>query len=178
MGLPPATPQDLPGGNATLASTTRASLHSFLTHFFPSVERIHCISATPSASSASTSAMATDSNAAESTNTPSPEATLVVRALCEKTPKGLRWREKRPRVLAERMAWEKKDAADEQVAAVAEEEERPKGMEGEDLGTLVVEGVVRGNRLSANRLMHVQGWGDFKISKVSEFSPLDTLAVW
>ncbi len=42
-------------------------------------------------------------------------------------------------------------------------------MEGEDLGTLVVEGVVRGNRLSANRLMHVQGRGDFKVSKVSPF---------
>ena len=112
--------------------------------------------------------------ATDSTNTPSPEATFVVRALCEKTPKGLRWREKRPRVLAERMAWEKKDAEDEQVTV--EEEERPKGMEGEDLGTLVVEGVVRGNRLSANRLMHVQGWGDFKISKVP-LAVLFTLAV-
>ena len=171
--MEPRLTQDLPGGNATLASTTRASLHSFLTHFFPSVERIHCISATPSvSSSASTSAMATDS-----TSTPSPEATLIVRALCEKTPKGLRWREKRPRVLAERMAWEKKDAADEQVVAGADEEERPKGMEGEDLGTLVVEGVVRGNRLSANRLMHVQGWGDFKISKVSPFRFTGILAV-
>ena len=64
------------------------------------------------------------------------------------------------------MAWEKQQVADEQVT---EEGERPKGMEGEDLGTLVVEGVVRGNRLSANRLMHVQGWGDFKVSKVSPF---------
>ena len=73
------------------------------------------------------------------------------------------------------MAWEKKGAADEQVAA--DEEERPKGMEGEDLGTLVVEGVVRGNRLSANRLMHVQGWGDFKISKVSPFRSFGMLAV-
>ncbi|GAA5883645.1 hypothetical protein JCM3774_005992, partial [Rhodotorula dairenensis] len=157
--------KDLPGGNATLASTTRASLHSFLTHFFPSVERIHCVSATPSASYASTSAMATD---AKSEPTPSSEATLIVRALCEKTPKGLRWREKRPRVLAERMGWEKNDAAapsanDGDAATAAE---RPQGMEGEDLGTLVVEGVVRGNRLSANRLMHIQGWGDYKVSKI------------
>lgn len=108
--------------------------------------------------------MATD---AKSEPTPSSEATLIVRALCEKTPKGLRWREKRPRVLAERMGWEKNAAAEAAPSVAAE---RPEGMEGEDLGTLVVEGVVRGNRLSANRLMHIQGWGDYKVSKVRRVS--------
>ncbi|GJN88836.1 hypothetical protein Rhopal_001807-T1 [Rhodotorula paludigena] len=138
--------KDLPGGNPTLASSTRLSLQSFLTHFFPSVDRIHCVSSTPSASSASTSAMAEDATPAA---TPSSEATLIVRALCEKTPKGLRWRESRPRVLAERVAWEK--TADEEPAAQAPQQDAPKGFEGEETGTLVVEGV---------------GWGDFKVSKI------------
>lgn len=159
--------QDLPGGNPTLASSTRLSLQSFLTHFFPSIERIHCVSAAPSASSAaSSSAMATEDSSSSAAG-PSSEATLVVRALCEKTPKGLRWREARPRVLAERVAWEKEDAATSTEGP--SDEDRPKGFEGEDLGTLVVEGVVRGGGLNANRLVHLQGFGDFRVSKVRFF---------
>lgn len=64
-------------------------------------------------------------------------------------PKGIRWREARGRVLAERVEWE----------------ENAEGEDGE--GTLVVEGVVRGGRLDANRLVHLQGFGDFKIERVS-----------
>jgi len=109
--------------------------------------------------------MATDVDST-STPTPSPEATLIIRALCEKTPKGLRWRENRPRVLAERVGWEK-NATDASTAV--ESGDLPKGFEGEELGTLVVEGVVRGQQLNANRLMHLQGYGDFKIEKVSWF---------
>jgi pre-rRNA-processing protein TSR1 len=48
--------------------------------------------------------------------------------------------------LAERVEW-KKNADDES-------------------GTLVIEGVVRGARLDANRLVHLQSFGDFKIDKV------------
>ncbi|GEM09392.1 ribosome biogenesis protein tsr1 [Rhodotorula toruloides] len=156
--------RDLPGGNPTLASSTRLSLQSFLTHFFPSIDRIHCVSSTPSSSSASTSAsaMSTDSSVLSSAPTPSSEATLIVRGLCEKTPKGLRWRESRPRVLAERVAWEKNALAEPAAA----EAEALNGFEGEELGTLAVEGVVRGSRMSANRLVHLQGWGDFKVEKI------------
>ncbi|GAA5843519.1 hypothetical protein JCM11251_001643 [Rhodosporidiobolus azoricus] len=155
--------KDLPGGAPQLASSTRLSLQSFLTHFFPSIDRIHCASSTPSSSTPTpASSMATDSSSPSLA--PSPEATLIVRALCEKTPKGLRWRENRPRVLAEKVAWEKN--ADKPAPVEGEEQEVPKGMEEEELGTLVVEGVVRGNRLNANRLVHLQGWGDFKVEKI------------
>ncbi|GAA6003289.1 hypothetical protein JCM10207_001845 [Rhodosporidiobolus poonsookiae] len=147
--------KDLPS-NAQLSSSTRLSLQSFLTHFFPSIDRIHCVSSTPTSTSSS---MASDS---PSTPAPSSEATLIVRALCEKTPKGLRWREGRPRVLAETVGWEK----NAEKPGEGEEADVPKGMEEEELGTLVVEGVVRGSRLSANRLVHLQGWGDFRVEKV------------
>jgi pre-rRNA-processing protein TSR1 len=63
-------------------------------------------------------------------------------------PKGIRWREARGRVLAENVTWE----------------ENAEGEDGE--GTLVVEGVVRGGRLDANRLVHLQNFGDFKIERV------------
>ncbi|GAA5867572.1 hypothetical protein JCM8547_001224 [Rhodosporidiobolus lusitaniae] len=152
--------KDLPGGAPQTASSTRSSLQSFLTHFFPSIDRLHCASSTPSASTPSSSnAMADD--AAPAAPAPSSEATLIVRALCEKTPKGLRWRESRPRLLAERIGWEKNAEQPEQQA-----EEKLEGFEGEELGTLVVEGVVRGNRLNANRLVHLQGWGDYKVDKI------------
>ncbi|GAA5952177.1 hypothetical protein JCM21900_006931 [Sporobolomyces salmonicolor] len=152
--------KDLPSNNPTIASSTRSSLQSFLTHFFPSIDRIHCISSAPSASSSSSS-MLTDAPPP----TASSEATLIVRSLCEKTPKGLRWRENRPRVLAERIAWEK---SDESVPASAEAVAGAKinGFEGEELGTLVVEGVVRGTKMNANRLVHLQGYGDFKVEKI------------
>ncbi|BGP13572.1 hypothetical protein JCM10213_008709 [Rhodosporidiobolus nylandii] len=146
--------KDLPG-NPQLSSSTRLSLQSFLTHFFPSIDRIHCASSTPTPS-ASSSAMVTDS----AVPAPSSEATLIVRALCEKTPKGLRWRESRPRVLAEKVGWEKNA---EQPAPA---EDAPEGMQQEELGTLVIEGVVRGSRLNANRLVHLQGYGDFRVEKI------------
>lgn len=106
--------------NVSQSTSTRSSLHSFLTHFFPTIERIAC-------------------TAHQS------EASTVIRALCDKIPKGTRWREARPRVLAERVEWEATDG---------------------DFGTLRVEGVVRGARISADRLVHLQGFGDFTIEKV------------
>ena len=112
--------------------------------------------------------MSTDVAApSSSTPTPSSEATLIVRQLCEKTPKGLRWRENRPRLLAERVGWEKNSGATTETAAVENGRDVPSGFEHEELGTLIVEGVVRGVQLNANRLVHIQGYGDFKIDKVS-----------
>ena len=72
----------------------------------------------------------------------------------------MRWREARPRILAENLGWE--------VNATQE-------VEGDDLGTLRIEGVVRGARLSADRLVTLQGFGDFMVEKVNNF-PLSFVA--
>jgi len=72
----------------------------------------------------------------------------VIRSLCDKVPKGVRWREARPRVLAERLEWD-------------QEGDEP------GYGTLRIEGVVRGARLAADRLVHLQGFGDFKVDKIT-----------
>lgn len=69
--------------------------------------------------------------------------------MCEKVPKGVRWREGRGRILAEKVEWD-----------VVEGEDK-------DMGTLRIEGVVRGARLSADRLVHLQGFGDFMVERVS-----------
>jgi len=64
----------------------------------------------------------------------------AMRALSEGKPAEVRWREGRAWILGEKVEW-----AD---------------------GTLSVTGVVRGVRLSANRLVHIPNHGDFQISKV------------
>ena len=71
-------------------------------------------------------------------------------------PRGTRWREGRGRVLGERCDWVMNDVAEEG--------------ESESMGTLRVEGVVRGSRMSADRLVHLQGYGDFMVEKVRRLS--------
>ncbi|KAF9527307.1 ribosome biogenesis protein tsr1 [Crepidotus variabilis] len=64
----------------------------------------------------------------------------ALRSLSEGKPAAVRWRENRSWMLGESMEWEE--------------------------GTLKVTGVVRGFTLSANRLVHLPGFGDFQISKI------------
>jgi pre-rRNA-processing protein TSR1 len=64
----------------------------------------------------------------------------ALRALSEGKPSEIRWREGRSWILGECSEWE--------------------------AGTLKVTGVVRGMPLSANRLIHIQNFGDFQVSKV------------
>ncbi len=70
----------------------------------------------------------------------------ALRALCEGKPADIRWREGRPWVLADEVGFDE-------------------GAE-EGKGTLTVTGVVRGAPLSADLLVHLTGWGDYRISKV------------
>ncbi|KAM0792046.1 hypothetical protein ACM66B_004754 [Microbotryomycetes sp. NB124-2] len=121
---------DLPS-NTQLASSTRLSLQSYLNHFFPAVDKITCV-------------------------TSSSETSNLVRTMCEKVPKGIKWRESRPRVLAEHVAWTRNSDS-----GVGTDEQEGKG-------TLIVEGTVRGARLGANRLVHIAKFGDFKIDKIFE----------
>lgn len=71
------------------------------------------------------------------------DAISTVRALCEGKPDDVRWRQGRSWLLSEDVHWEAKDG-----------------------GTLEVTGVVRGNPLSANSLIHIPNHGDFQQSKV------------
>ena len=59
-------------------------------------------------------------------------------------------------MLGERCDWVMNDVAEEG--------------ESESMGTLRVEGVVRGSRMSADRLVHLQGYGDFMVEKVRRLS--------
>ena len=68
----------------------------------------------------------------------------ALRALAEGKPADVRWREGRTWILGESVSWQD--------------------------GLLKVTGVVRGNSLSANRLIHLPNYGDFQIARVG--SPL------
>jgi hypothetical protein len=75
----------------------------------------------------------------------------ALRALCEGKPADVRWREGRPWVLADEVGFEE-------------------GAE-EGKGTLTVTGVVRGAPLSADLLVHLAGWGDYRITRVGHTPP-------
>lgn len=68
------------------------------------------------------------------------EAPNVVRSLCTQQPKGVNWRDARSYMVAEEVRWENDQ--------------------------LMVAGVVRGKGMKADRLVHIQGFGDFQIDKV------------
>jgi len=62
----------------------RKSLLSFITHFFPTTEKVHSLDATQ-------------------------EAQNVVRSLCTQNPKGIRWRDARSYILAEEVRWNERE---------------------------------------------------------------------
>ncbi|KAA8911036.1 hypothetical protein FN846DRAFT_937085 [Sphaerosporella brunnea] len=93
----------------------KKSLHSYISHFFPTTLKVH------------------ETESAQ-------EAPNLIRSLCSSTPKGVHWRDDRSYLVAEEVWFE-----DEM---------------------LVVGGVVRGKGLKADRLVHIQGFGDFQIDKI------------
>jgi len=70
----------------------------------------------------------------------------VLRSVSEGHPGEVRWRAGRSWVVGEEVQWEE--------------------------GTLKVTGVVRGARLSANRLVHIPNFGDYQLSKVCTCRPV------
>ncbi len=75
----------------------------------------------------------------------------AVRALCDRRPSEIRWREGRPWLLAEDVQWHD--------------------------GVLGITGIVRGATLSANRLVHLPNYGDFQIHKVGPISSDELLVL-
>ncbi|CAG8502809.1 9787_t:CDS:10 [Acaulospora morrowiae] len=71
----------------------------------------------------------------------------VLRIICTQRPKQILWRETRPYMLAEELIFDA-DSSD-------------------NFGTLRVSGYVRGLAFSANRLVHLQNFGDFQLNKIT-----------
>lgn len=134
------------------------SLHSFATYFFPSLSKIHVV---PSAADRS----ASNSDGAN-----------LARALCEGVP---------PLSQATPGVADKGRGRDGRAWVVAEEGDLRTGetqetpsvfwqadpASEEEKGTLYVTGTIRGGRLSADRLVHIPGWGDYAIDRIA-YAPL------
>ena len=84
------------------------------------------------------------------------EASNLVRSICTTTTKGIGWREQRSYIFIEDIEWPGGKAA------VPEDE----------TGEVILTGVVRGQGLKADRLVHVGDWGDFQVDKITA-APLE-----
>ncbi|KAJ1960028.1 ribosome biogenesis protein tsr1 [Dipsacomyces acuminosporus] len=113
-------------GLENLASKRRndvkKSLQSFMSHFFPDVDKVY-------------------------TTETSTESMAILRMITSQVPKGIKWREIRPYMLADQVEFEP-SAEDAQV------------------GRLAISGYLRGANLSANRLIHIPNFGDFQIDQI------------
>ncbi|KAJ2469120.1 ribosome biogenesis protein tsr1 [Coemansia sp. RSA 2322] len=113
-------------GMETVASKrqgeVKKSLQSFMSHFFPEADKVY------------------------TTETPA-EALAILRMITAQVPKGVKWREIRPYMLADAVEFEP-SAEDPQV------------------GRMAITGYLRGANLSANRLIHIPNFGDFQVEQI------------
>jgi pre-rRNA-processing protein TSR1 len=73
------------------------------------------------------------------------ETMTVLRMIATQRPRSIKWREQHPYLLAEQVEFEEQEG---------------------EMGILKVTGVARGTPFNANRLVHLQNYGDFQIDKV------------
>lgn len=73
----------------------------------------------------------------------------LVRSLCMANTRGIRWRDNRSWMLIESVEWR----------------------QGESLATPLLRGTVRGKGLNPDRLVHVPGWGEYKVKMIREVPP-------
>ncbi|KAJ3215373.1 hypothetical protein HDU67_000529 [Dinochytrium kinnereticum] len=86
------------------------------------------------------------------------DTSSFIRHVTSARPKSVSWRDKHSYVIGEEISFEPS-------------EEVP------DYGTLKVTGFIRGSNLSANRLVHIQGFGDFQIEKIVRSGPTHLMEV-
>lgn len=138
------------------------SLVSFASYFFPSITKIHVV---PRSSDATPTSSSSDAN-------------NLARAVCEGIPSTSSSlapvSDARAWVQAEETDW--RFAGSSNVLQAVRWESEGSREDGEEIGTMVVTGTVRGARLSADRLVHVPGWGDFQVSKITAAPPLPAIA--
>jgi pre-rRNA-processing protein TSR1 len=79
------------------------------------------------------------------------ECASLVRSLCTATTKGIRWRDERSWMLFEDAVWDET-------------------ANGFTTSHVNVTGIVRGKNLNPDRIVHVPGWGDFQVGKITEIA--------
>lgn len=108
-----------------LQQDIRQSLQSFFSHFFPNEDKLYALD-----------------NATECLN--------CIRAVAQKFPKPVNWRDARGYLLADNAYWQSEN--------------------GDESGFVVVEGTARGIGFNADRLVHIPGHGDFQLEKIEKLA--------
>lgn len=108
-----------------LQQDIRQSLQSFFGHFFPNEDRLYALD-----------------SAGECLN--------CMRAVAQKFPKPVNWRDARGYLLADSASWHSAG--------------------GDESGFVVVEGTARGVGFNADRLVHIPGHGDFQLERIEKVS--------
>lgn len=83
------------------------------------------------------------------------DCALVIRKICSQTSKGIRWRDARSWMLVEDTKWSGY-------------------VHDTNHADVVLSGVLRGKSLNPDRLVHVPGWGEFQIAKITQI-PMKSL---
>lgn len=73
------------------------------------------------------------------------ECNILGRMLCQRTPRGIHWRDNRAYII-------------------------PETVEADSARNLVITGAIRGKQLSPDEFMYVQGFGDFRIARIERLS--------
>lgn len=76
------------------------------------------------------------------------DGSTLLRHIVNRRRDGVSWRSTHPYVLADKVEWSHQDQAAR-------------------TGTLAVTGFIRGGRLDVNKLVHVPGYGDFQLDRVT-----------
>lgn len=108
-----------------LQQDIRQSLQSFFGHFFPNEDKLYALD-----------------NATECLN--------CIRAVAQKFPKAVNWRDARGYLLADTAYWHSEN--------------------GDESGFVVVEGTARGIGFNADRLVHIPGHGDFQLERMEKLA--------
>ncbi|SCU77858.1 LAMI_0A02586g1_1 [Lachancea mirantina] len=77
------------------------------------------------------------------------EALNALRTLCQKYPRSITWRDNRGYLVADKLNFTES---------------------GSEIGSLTIEGTVRGSGFNANRLVHLPGLGDFQVSCIEKLA--------
>ena len=140
------TPQERPG--------VLKSLLSFTNYFFPSVNKVHVVPTNPDASSSDANNLAR----AVLEGVPTGASSISI----ERGGAGIKGRGRDGR------GWLVAETGDTRLTdgGATDQALRFESQGEEETGILCVTGTVRGARLSADRLVHIPGWGDYQLDSI------------
>ncbi|RUS21181.1 hypothetical protein BC937DRAFT_93407 [Endogone sp. FLAS-F59071] len=137
-----------------LRNSVKKSLISFTKQFFPEEDKLLAIDSDTVRPVIISLSFSSSSALSDPVAPTLQDAVSILRYISEQRPKPLTWRDQHPYLIAEHVSF-------------------APGFDG-DHGTLAVTGYARGVPFNANRLVHLQNFGDFQVEKIVSSPPSNT----